>query len=269
MLNIDAGEIALQFELTLGQAKTYSALVRLGNASAPEIVRETGIHRALVYDYMNQLVERGMAARAEVNNRLEYAAVSPSAVARGLREGWEKERRLEDGRRKKLEGLVSELERQFAASEKPNASILYGMEGVKALFREISSSLGPGEEDLVFIANSEGRAQFGPTILKYYREMGRNGARARVIFDGRPETVKIGLKTAKLPFVSVRFLPAEFSTLTTLHVFHDTACLLLFSKAEVFGLKIGNGKVADGFRKQFEALWELASPPARFRTARS
>lgn len=266
---MDAETLAEEFRLTLGQAKVYSSLLQLGSASVREIIRKTAIHRALVYDYLNQLIEKGMCAEAFVNNRNTYSAVPPSVVAKTLQERMDEERRMEEKRRKNLATLASELERLTASAEKPSVSVLYGMEGVKALFKEIASSLGKGEEDLVFIANYEGRAQFGVTILKYYKEMGKKGASARVIFDGRPETVKIGKKTAEMPFVEVRFLPAEYSTLTTMHVYRNTVCLLLFSEPDVFGLKVENKKVADGFHKHFEALWKMAKPASRFRTSRS
>ena len=88
----------------------------------------------------------------------------------------------------------------------------------------------------------------------------KRGIRVRVIFDSRPRTVIIGKETAKFQNVKVRFLPAEYASLTTFHVYGTKVSLLLFSEGEVFGLLIDNKKVANGLRKHFEALWKTAEP---------
>ena len=253
-------DFAQKFGLTPKQTEIYRCLFSLGSASAADIAQRTGINRTLIYDHLNLLVEKGLVSLSTVNNKRMFLALEPKALIQTLEDELME---TEERRKTKLEELrksLPELEKLFSKVRGAQASILLGKKGVRSLFRDVVSSLKRGQEDLVFIANYEGRELLGSTILNYYAQCGKKGIRIRAIFDSRQRTIAIGKETAKFPGVLVRFLPAEYASLTTFHIYAHKVSLLLFSEGEVFGLLIENKKVADGLRKQFEALWKNAKP---------
>ncbi|MFH1448377.1 MAG: helix-turn-helix domain-containing protein [Candidatus Micrarchaeota archaeon] len=255
---MDFKEFSAKFGLSERQSGVYGCLFSLGSASAADIVQRTGINRTLVYDYLNLLIEKGLVTISMINNKRVFTALEPKTLIQNI------EDELNDIEKKKKRDLqelrdsIEDLGRYFNTSERASVGILLGKKGVRNLFRDIVSTLKRGQEDLVFIANYEGRGLLGSTIENYYTQCRKKGIRIRVIFDSRPRTTKIGTEISRLPHAKVRFLPAEYSTLTTFHVYGDKASLLLFSEGEVFGLLIENKKVAKGLKKHFEALWKLA-----------
>ncbi|MCX6778047.1 MAG: winged helix-turn-helix transcriptional regulator [Candidatus Micrarchaeota archaeon] len=251
-------EFAARLGLTEKQRQIYECLFSLGSASAADIAQRTGMNRTLIYDHLNILVEKGLISFSTVNNKRSFTALEPKTLVRNLEDEIGE---LENKRKRELEQLrrsLPELESYFNTKDRAAVGILLGQKGVRNLFGDIVSSLKRGEEDAVFIANYEGRELLGSAILNYYAQCRKKGIKIRVIFDSRPKTLRIGKETAKFSNVRVRFLPAQYSTLTTFHVYGGKASMLLFSEGEVFGLLIENKKVAAGMKKQFEALWSMS-----------
>ncbi|MBI5035779.1 hypothetical protein HZC09_00395 [Candidatus Micrarchaeota archaeon] len=252
-------ELMSKLGLTKKQGQTYGCLFSLGTASAADIAQRTGINRTLIYDHLNTLVEKGMVSVSQINNKRAFTALHPRTLAKVLEDKNNEEENRRRTTLKDLKELLPNLERQFNMTKRISASILMGQKGVHNLFQDVTATLKKGQEDLVFIANHEGRELLGTTIKKYYAQSKRKGIRIRVIFDSRPQTVKIASETARLPNVKVKYLPASYSTLTTFHVYGSKVSLLLFSEGEVFGLLIDNQKIAASLKKHFEALWKMAA----------
>ncbi len=253
-------DFAKKFGLTPKQTEIYRCLFSSGSASAGDLAQRTGINRTLIYDHLNLLVGKGLVSISTVNGRRAFSALEPKTLVRTLEDELIEAEEKRKAQLEELRGSLPELEKLFSKAGGTQANILLGKKGVRSLFRDIVSSLGRGQEDLVFIANHEGREILGSAILNYYAQCNKKGIRVKVIFDSRQRTIAIGKETAKFPNVLVRFLPAEYASLTTFHVYASKVSLLLFSEGEVFGLLMDNKKVADGLRKHFEALWKNAKP---------
>ncbi len=253
-------EFCKKLGLTAKQGEVYESVFSLGSASAADVARQTGINRTLIYDHLNVLVEKGLVSLSVANGKRVFTALPPETLVETLEDELRERESERERALKEIAGALPELKRRFNSGGRVSASILLGEKGVRNLFRDIVSTLKRGEEDLVFIANYEGRRILGNTIEQYYARCGRKGTRIRVIFDSRPETIRVAHETARLRGVTARLLPADYSSLTTFHVYGGKVSLLLFSEGEVFGLLVDNAKIADGLRKHFEALWKNAEP---------
>ena len=50
--------------LTPNESKVYLSLIELGSSSATQIIQKTGLHRAVVYDLLERLIEKGLVGHA-------------------------------------------------------------------------------------------------------------------------------------------------------------------------------------------------------------
>src|SRR3989338_647839 len=53
-------KILTEIGLTQKESEVYLALVELGSSSASNIIQKTGFHRAVVYDLLERLIEKGL-----------------------------------------------------------------------------------------------------------------------------------------------------------------------------------------------------------------
>ncbi|MCX6741659.1 MAG: helix-turn-helix domain-containing protein [Candidatus Pacearchaeota archaeon] len=63
--------------LTENQAKVYLALLRLGSVTAGIIIKETGLHRAYVYEILEKLMDKGLVSHVIQAQRKYFEAANP------------------------------------------------------------------------------------------------------------------------------------------------------------------------------------------------
>ncbi len=248
--------------LTSTEARVYLALVELGAASPSEITRRSGVYRTLVYEALDRLLEKGLASFVSGEKNKKYFQASDPSALEAMVEEEEKNFSREIEEKKRLLGkTVPELEQLFAKTTKPAAKIFVGLRGVRIVFRDILASLKKGDEELCFIANFEGRELTGVAIPKLLHSLAKKGVHYRGIYDGRQKTIEEAAKSAmQNRGAAVRVLPPEYASPTTIHVYGGKTAILLYSKHDLICVVVENKEIADGFRKNFNALWRLAKP---------
>jgi hypothetical protein len=81
--------------------------------------------------------------------------------------------------------------------------------------------------------------------------------KSRQIFD---ETIRnFGNKLNKKAITDIRFLPKEYAQLQETVIIGDFVGIAIFTD-NPYGILIKDRVVADGYRKQFEILWQKAKP---------
>lgn len=218
------------------EAKTYTALLKLGPSTAMALSRQTKIERTLVYRTLDKLVERGLASYAVENRTKKFAAAGPEKLLLQLKE-------KEEG----LKGLLPHL-KEMAGSEKrtePAIELYRGPNGVKTLVRDI---LKLKKDYVAFVRDK-------PTELKFFFEtfmksIEREGIHERVL-------VKEGTKIQKSKNTQVRYLPKEYQYHTTTGICGNMVGIILWS-GPFLAIKIESRELADTYRSYFELLWKIA-----------
>ena len=62
--------------LTLNEAKVYFALLELGSTNAGEIIKKTKLHRNIVYDKLDKLIEKGLVSFVTIKNIKQFEVTS-------------------------------------------------------------------------------------------------------------------------------------------------------------------------------------------------
>lgn len=232
--------------LSPNEAKIYEGLLKLGQASVPDISAKIGVHKRNVYDVIPKLLQKGLIYQiaGKENN---YAAVSPEKLSDLI---WEKQ--------DKLKAILPQLNRQFKKTATNEAVYIYkGVEGFKNYLRDI---LEVGE-DVYFIGAKGGwfDKDLQPFIKKFLKDAKKKKIKYYHIFDHAvkakaPELLPILGKPYK-------FLPEKYSTTGAIDIFGDH--IVTFSGLDVKDINedvtlvvIINKELADCYRTWFQFLWD-------------
>ncbi|MFH1056990.1 MAG: helix-turn-helix domain-containing protein [Candidatus Micrarchaeota archaeon] len=250
-------EILLKVGLTENEAKVYIALLELGSSPASVICAKCGIHRTLVYDALSRIVKKGLASVIVQNKKKQFVAAPPRKLKQIAREQVEEKERELKQTLSELNEIVPALESVFAKAEKQAVKLFVGTAGIKSIFDDIADSLNRGDEDIIFIGNHEGRTVLGHALPFFLQKLKRKGVLIRSIYDSRPETIRIA-EAIKSKNYQVRYLPAEYATISTFHVYKNKVAILVYAEEDSLGILIENKKIADSFRRSFEVMWKTA-----------
>ncbi len=225
--------------LNLNEAKIYVALLELGQAQAGDISKKTQINRTTVYDSLERLIQDGLVVFVISANKKVFNAVNPQKLL---------DRVLE--RENTIREILPELEGLFAQSkEKEETNIYKGRKGIKSIFDDILKS----KEYVAF--GSSGK----------FLEVMQHDFR---MFQKRKKELKINSKiilsessrkteTIKLAYANFRFIPDEFSALTTTLVYNDKTAIIVWGETPVATL-IKSKAVAKSYSGYFKLLWKIA-----------
>jgi sugar-specific transcriptional regulator TrmB len=231
--------------LSANEAKAYVSLLKLGQATAAEISRESGVYRTNAYDCLAGLVRKGLASRVVKNNKTYFEAADPKKIA-------EMARRVQERLREEIPKILSMKRREAGV----RAQVLEGRAGVKALCEDILATLQKGEEwvDL----GSAGRATEVLSkvyLLKLHRRRIKKGIRFRVIFADNERSRKLAAEYAPLSLTECRFLEKGYLSQAATHVYGNKIAIVIYSIPLVFLLE--SAEVAESFRSHFESLWKV------------
>ena len=66
--------------LNRNEAKVYLALIIRGQATASELVKAIGVHRNIVYDNLEKLIEKGLVSFIVDGAKRKFIAQDPAAI---------------------------------------------------------------------------------------------------------------------------------------------------------------------------------------------
>ena len=236
--------------LTGNEIKVYIALLKLGSATAGEIIKKTELHRAGTYDTLERLMEKGIVSYVIKANRKYFEATPPNNLVNFI------EKKEEDLKKEKedIKRLVPELDAlRFLSKETQDVTLFKGPKGIQSVLeyeleaKEIIALGGYSEE-------AEGLKLCLKYILpRFHKERVKRKITARFVFpEGsrkRADELKI------MPYTKVRILKEKFASLAGIQIFDDYTAIMLWSK-EPMAILIRSKEIADSYRQYFEYLWK-------------
>jgi len=235
--------------LSKKQVAVYAALLKLGEASMTELARTAGLKRSTAYVVVEELLVGGLMAEATKGKRTMYSTVHP--------------RRLLDlarFRARQIEEALPELAALYnAPKEKPKIQVFEGVEGMRALYRELYQSLNKKEEALWFARISALR-EYMPEALTEYKTMLRHLAHPRIrkLNYGDEEGKKwlTEMKRVRGRNHFIRILSTEFEFGFTDNLIFGNKLVIFSLKAHVFVTVIESEEITKTYRTLFEWAWK-------------
>jgi sugar-specific transcriptional regulator TrmB len=242
--------------LSPNEAKIYETLVEHGESSVSNIAVSAGIHRRNAYDAIHRLIDKGLCFEIFSSSENKYNAVDPDKLVELLKE---KEGAL-------LEILPS-LKKKFGKRVAPEEAYIYrGLEGQKNIWRDV---LRVGK-DSYFIGAKGG--WYDPRLetsrTAFFKEANRKQIKFIQLFDHEVREKLPNFPKHFEGHLSYRFLPAEYSTDSGIHIFGDYICTyagLTIGKVDEHAVffVIHSTHLAESYRKWFRYMWEQSKEDSR------
>lgn len=74
-----------QLNLSLNESKVYEALLQIGQTSAGEIIKRAQLHRSVVYETLDKLIDKKLVFKIEKKNIAYFQATDPSRLLQNIK----------------------------------------------------------------------------------------------------------------------------------------------------------------------------------------
>ncbi len=232
--------------LTEKEAEVYLALVELGSSSATSIIQRTGLHRAVVYDLLERLIEKGLAGHVIQGRKKFFEATSPNRLIGILKE-----------KEEKIRIILPHLLELSQFKEHLDVRIYKGKEGIKTVFEDI---LRAEPREWLSVGSSGETYNLLPAFLdSFHKTRVKKKITSRGLLLTASEAQKRGIALSKMPLTEIRYLPKSFVTPTVMNVYNDRVTLYSVTKDKIpFIILIENAQLASSFKEYFEWLWKVS-----------
>jgi len=235
--------------LTKNEAKTYLSLIKFGKASANELIRHTKMHKKLVYENIEKLIDKGLVTFIIQDHKKIFHIASPDMLV----ELFEEKIKETEKTKEKAEKIAKEIKTLSKQTlEKQEATIYRGVKGVKTFYREL---IEIGEDMYTFGGPKESVGIMGETFwINLDKKRADINLVAKMIFN---ESLREWSKLIKDKVTKVKFFEENFEPLTETTIQTDRVAFIVWTEEPLLFL-IKNKIVADNYKKFFNDLWKRA-----------
>ena len=227
--------------LTENESKIYISLLELGPTNAGLISRKSGLHRRVVYDTIEMLIQKGLVGYIIKNNVKLFQASNPKRILEIIEE-----------RKNSIEEIMPNMAEMYLMThEKEETNFYKGKNGLKTVMEDQLDNSKKSKEILII-----GGSPIAYEILQFYfkwfdKRRVENKIKVKVIFNKTDKKLNI-------PYSEIKFLPDKYSSPLAVNVYGDKAALILWSKENPLAIVIKNKEISNGYRKYFELMWRVA-----------
>lgn len=233
-----------QIGLTKNEAKVYLVLIEIGSTKAGEIIKKTKLHRNIVYDNLEKLIEKGLVSFVTIKNIKQFEVTSPEE----LKEYVNKKKQEIFNEEKVMKEILPQIEKLRVSSEKKQeATIFKGKKGLKTVLEEITKSKS---ELLVFGTGWGMKEIMGSYYEQWHLKLKLNKIKCRILL---PENKKgLFLK----PFTE-KYLSEKNIFPSTIAVYGNKVLNIIWGE-EPIAILITSEKASQSYKQFFDLLWKTA-----------
>jgi len=230
--------------LTLNEAKVYFALLNLGSTNAGEIIKKTKLHRNIVYDNLEKLIEKGLVGFVLIKNIKHFEVASSEE----LKEYVNRKREEILNEEKIMKELLPQIEKLKISSErKQEATIFRGKKGLKTILEEITKIKS---ELLVFGTGWGMKESMGSYYEQWHLKLKLNKVKCKILL---PENKKRDFLN---PFIA-KYLSEKEVIPSTIAIYEDKVLNIIWGE-EPIAILIISEKASQSYKNYFELLWKIA-----------
>ncbi len=224
------------------EAIVYIALQKCGRARAYDLIKDTGLHRNLVYQSLASLIERRLIAKLEEEGISIFQPLDPSELLHAL------ERETETTKQ-----VVSEL-KDIASQAKQSIFAFEGNAGFRSAFWNMIETLKAGDELLV-MGIFDVDAEFQEMIREFHTKRAEKGIKAKILINAHAKAV--GEMLAQIELTTVRYLKEGIVTPAVFFIYKHKVMISLPNQRTFF--RIENQEAADAFCVYFNSQWTMGT----------
>lgn len=229
--------------ITHNEAKTYIALLEIGETKTGALVKKTAMHRVLIYDALNSLIHKGLASYVIKENIKYFQATDPKQLIEFL-----------DEKKKNAETILPKLIALQKNKRKQSVQVYEGIRGLKAAMNNMLEELTEKNSHYVF-ASGNMADTMGVYYTTYQRAKTKKKIRTKVIYD---VSFRKRIDVIKKTYGNIRFYPiGAFPTDTW--IYKNKTVIVTYSAKPPIAIVITSKETADSYKLLFEGFWKKAT----------
>jgi len=235
--------------LSTAESKVYLELLRLGPSTVAQLVKQTGMYKANIYQSLQRLYQKGIISHHSQEGHKVFRIQRPDSLMDYL--GKKEEDLIQQKKlAKKFIDEVNRLEKIEQVSE--SAEVFYGLAGVKKIYRDIVEQK---HDSYVYGSSTESETIIGAHYWKNLHQKQLDaGLKMNMIFH---KSLRHWSNALPKEVCQLRFFDEPFEPLTETTIYGDTVALTVWLKIPVVTI-IKNKHVAVSYKQIFDILWKQA-----------
>lgn len=232
-----------QLNLSLTEAKVYATLLEIGQTSAGKIINSTSLHRSVVYETLEKLINKKIVIKVTKNNISFYQATDPT--------------RFIDNAHNQLElaqKLVPQL-KEMIDMKLPEITVYQGIQSYRRFWLDSYQKLPVGTID--YISNSVGN-KWMELMGNSYESVMEARIKRKIIWKMivlEHNQIEVDL-LKKYPLLhEYRLINKEIHRFGNFNIFEGIS-VILQSTTEPTIIEIKNQTLVKVFQNIFDILWE-------------
>jgi HTH-type transcriptional regulator, sugar sensing transcriptional regulator len=243
-------KILEEIGLTNSEIKVYLALLKIGQSTKKDIVKESQITPSKLYEITDKLIEKGMISYIKKNKVLHFSASPPEQVIDFINL---KKQDL-DKQTKEFEKMIPDLKSLKKDSE-TNIEVLTGWKGMRTAYKTMLNTLGKNETDHVIVATpGEDKRKVEMFFQKLHLERREKQIHLKMIINKEDKKWAREILNNK-KYDHIKFI--EQSSPAEINFYKDTVMIVLLTKIPSITI-IKNKFLADSYKTYFDTLWKTA-----------
>lgn len=233
--------------LNKNEAKVYLGLLKKGQATASELVKSIGVHRNIVYDNLEKLIDKGLVSYVIEGTKRKFIAEKPQSIIEFL----ETKKKNLDEEIQSATSLLPQINALLSTNKSEQETFLFrGTRGIKKILQDMLLS----KEFWIIGVSNASVDILGETYWTNFNQIRKSRRiKEHLLFNADfKNTVGISKSLSDR-----RKLPPELIQVTELMIFDDQVAIVVYS-SEPMGVVIKNKEVSNSFKKQFDFLWHFS-----------
>jgi sugar-specific transcriptional regulator TrmB len=239
--------------LNRNEAKVYYALIQKGTASAADLVHVLGIHRNIVYDNIEKLIEKGLVSYVIIGTKKMFKAEAPQALIEYLNS----KKNAIDDEINTAQTLIPQINLFLKTPQTAQETTLF--RGVKGIKKVLSEVLEARENWVIGMSNASVDILTSTYWKNYNAKADDRNNKEHFLLNA---DFKDDYSFASRKNIKARRLPPELTQITEIIMFNDSVAIFIYSEEPIVVL-IKNKHLFTTFRKQFDFFWKLCKREGR------
>jgi sugar-specific transcriptional regulator TrmB len=230
--------------LSDNEAKVYLALSGVGKVRAADIIKETGLHRNLVYQALDELVLKRLASKTTQTGVFRFQTTDPEHLRDSINE-----------REAVVARVIDELKERGKLSEQ-EITIYEGEDAVRSFSLKNAKRLKHGEQ--IYVLGSGGKkfeAAMGESALaNYFSEIGKRGGIKILMYRKQLYSSETFLMLRKKHGAEIHFLSFDANPSANVVFTNKSVAFHIYEKPLTV-IEISNPHLVAAYKNYFDILW--------------
>ena len=241
--------------LTNGEARVYKALSQLGASSVGPISDLSKVHRSIIYQILEKLIEKGLVTYIIEGKIKKYQAAPPTMLLNFL----EKEKEKLETKEETINELMPTILQMQSQGKKASATIYSGFSGILTATFNILDKLKTNEEYYMINIPAFQPEHHHINWEKFQVKREKLKIFAKQLYNPKVKDEILKERNSH-KYIDARRMPIDFGPPSYYIVYQDTTIIALSQGSQPMAIEIVNQEIADGFKAYCDWLWKKSKP---------